>query len=239
MLPPTALSLEPRPWRDGSHEDRSRRTGLLAVKCGMTCDWTEWGERLPLTVLWIDDCQARALPLRRGRSALGLRLEACVRSSFISCPRGAGGASQDGGEGGLQLGAGWRRQQEGEAGAAGAAAPQTLRAPPSRCARGTPPRRPGLTRPRRLSPQLSSPERGHYKAASLPYKRVLREFRVSLDALLPVGTTLSAAHFAAGQEVDIAGTTRGHGFAGVMKRRATLAAPLAPGPPTPPGGARL
>ena len=111
--------------------------------------------------------------------------------------------------------------------------------PPRRCARGTPPRRPGLTRPRRLSPQLSSPERGHYKAASLPYKRVLREFRVSLDALLPVGTTLSAAHFAAGQEVDIAGTTRGHGFAGVMKRRATLAAPLAPGPPTPPGGARL
>ena len=54
-LPRTALTLEPR-----ERQPRSRRSGLLAVKCGMTCDWTQWGERLPLTVLWIDDCQARS-----------------------------------------------------------------------------------------------------------------------------------------------------------------------------------
>jgi large subunit ribosomal protein L3 len=32
-----------------------RRTGALAVKAGMTCDWDAHGVRLPLTVLWLDD----------------------------------------------------------------------------------------------------------------------------------------------------------------------------------------
>jgi large subunit ribosomal protein L3 len=46
----------------------------------------------------------------------------------------------------------------------------------------------------------------------------LVEFRVSADALLEVGAELSAAHFLAGQFVDVTGTTIGKGFAGVMKR---------------------
>jgi hypothetical protein len=36
-----------------------RRSGLIAVKVGMTQDWDHWGVRTPLTVLWVDDCQAR------------------------------------------------------------------------------------------------------------------------------------------------------------------------------------
>jgi hypothetical protein len=57
VLPPEATETPVAPRARG---DASLRTGILAIKCGMTCDWTAWGERLPLTVLWMDDCQARA-----------------------------------------------------------------------------------------------------------------------------------------------------------------------------------
>jgi large subunit ribosomal protein L3 len=60
--------------------------------------------------------------------------------------------------------------------------------------------------------------RGHFAAAKVePAKRMV-EFRVSPDAMLEVGTELSAEHFVAGQYVDITGTTIGKGFAGAMKR---------------------
>jgi large subunit ribosomal protein L3 len=39
----------------------------------------------------------------------------------------------------------------------------------------------------------------------VPLKRRCREFKVTPDALLPVGTPLTAAHFAPGQYVDIQG----------------------------------
>jgi len=45
------------------------------------------------------------------------------------------------------------------------------------------------------------------------------EFRLDgEDGLLPVGTTISAEHFVAGQKVDITGHTQGKGFQGGMKR---------------------
>jgi large subunit ribosomal protein L3 len=44
------------------------------------------------------------------------------------------------------------------------------------------------------------------------------EFRVDADGLLEPGAVLSAAHFIAGQRVDICGTTKGKSFAGAMKR---------------------
>jgi len=60
--------------------------------------------------------------------------------------------------------------------------------------------------------------RGHFAKAKVEPKRKLAEFRVSEDAILPVGAELSAEHFIAGQCVDVVGTSIGKGFAGGMKR---------------------
>ena len=66
--------------------------------------------------------------------------------------------------------------------------------------------------------RVSKPMRGHFAKAKVEPKRRLAEFRVSNDALLEVGQELSAAHFVAGQHVDVTGTSIGKGFAGAMKR---------------------
>jgi large subunit ribosomal protein L3 len=65
---------------------------------------------------------------------------------------------------------------------------------------------------------VSQPNKGHYAKAKVEPKAKLVEFRVDADATLEPGATLSAAHFVAGQIVDISGTTKGKGFAGAMKR---------------------
>ena len=65
----------------------------------------------------------------------------------------------------------------------------------------------------------SKPVRGHFAKAEVEPKARVVEFRVDDDdALLPVGSTLIAGHFVAGQMVDITGQTQGKGFAGAMKR---------------------
>ena len=65
---------------------------------------------------------------------------------------------------------------------------------------------------------VSQPNRGHFAKAKVEPKARLVEFRVAPDALLEPGATLSAAHFAVGQSVDVCGSTQGKGFAGGMKR---------------------
>ncbi len=55
------------------------------------------------------------------------------------------------------------------------------------------------------------------KAGVKPYRKVV-EFRVSDDCVIPVGTTLSADHFIAGQFIDVQSTSKGKGFQGAMKR---------------------
>ncbi|NBB70295.1 MAG: 50S ribosomal protein L3 [Alphaproteobacteria bacterium] len=65
---------------------------------------------------------------------------------------------------------------------------------------------------------VTKPMRGHFAKAKVEPKRVLREFRVADDAVVAPGTRLSAAHFVAGQRLDVAATSVGKGFAGSMKR---------------------
>jgi large subunit ribosomal protein L3 len=65
---------------------------------------------------------------------------------------------------------------------------------------------------------VSQPNKGHYARVKVEPKKKLVEFRVTPDALLESGQTLSAAHFVVGQKVDVCGTSKGKGFAGGMKR---------------------
>jgi large subunit ribosomal protein L3 len=65
---------------------------------------------------------------------------------------------------------------------------------------------------------VSKPNKGHFAKAKVEPKAKLAEFRVAADAVLEPGATLSAAHFLVGQRVDVAGTSKGKSFAGVMKR---------------------
>ncbi|MGG7517994.1 50S ribosomal protein L3 [Allorhizobium undicola] len=60
--------------------------------------------------------------------------------------------------------------------------------------------------------------RGNFAAANVEPKAKLVEFRVSEENLIDVGAQITAGHFAAGQLVDVTGTTIGKGFAGAMKR---------------------
>ncbi len=65
---------------------------------------------------------------------------------------------------------------------------------------------------------VTQPMRGHFAKAKVEPKAKLVEFRVSEDALVAVGAEITAAHFVAGQYVDVIGTSIGKGFAGGMKR---------------------
>lgn len=66
---------------------------------------------------------------------------------------------------------------------------------------------------------VNKPQREHFAKAEVGLKQKVAEFRLdSEEALLPVGSTISAEHFVAGQMVDVTGHTQGKGFAGAMKR---------------------
>ncbi|MGA8380163.1 MAG: 50S ribosomal protein L3 [Stellaceae bacterium] len=65
---------------------------------------------------------------------------------------------------------------------------------------------------------VSKAQRGHFAKAQVEPKARLAEFRVPEDAVVAVGAELTAAHFVAGQRVDVVGISIGKGFAGGMKR---------------------
>ena len=65
---------------------------------------------------------------------------------------------------------------------------------------------------------VSKAERGRFAVAKVEPKRTIAEFRVSDDAMIPVGAEITADHFLVGQFVDVTGTSIGKGFAGGMKR---------------------
>jgi large subunit ribosomal protein L3 len=65
---------------------------------------------------------------------------------------------------------------------------------------------------------VTKAERGNFAVAKVEPKRKVAEFRVTEDAMIPVGAEITADHFGPGQFVDVTGTSIGKGFAGGMKR---------------------
>lgn len=65
---------------------------------------------------------------------------------------------------------------------------------------------------------LTKPMRGYFAKAEVEPKVRLREFRVSDETAMTIGQAVGADLFAAGQFIDVTGTSIGKGFAGSMKR---------------------
>jgi large subunit ribosomal protein L3 len=78
--------------------------------------------------------------------------------------------------------------------------------------------------------RFTRPVLGQFKKRNLPPARHLREFRLDDDGGFEVGQKLDASLFAAGEFVDVEGTTKGRGFQGVIKRHGFKAGHASHGP---------
>ena len=65
---------------------------------------------------------------------------------------------------------------------------------------------------------MTKAEIGHFKKAGVENKKHLKEFRLADAASMNVGDAITVDTFAAGEKVDITGTSKGHGYSGVVKR---------------------
>jgi large subunit ribosomal protein L3 len=66
--------------------------------------------------------------------------------------------------------------------------------------------------------KVTKPQAGHFSKAGVTPRRHVVEIRTANAADYTVGQELTPEVFAAGDEVDVTGTSKGKGYAGVMKR---------------------
>ena len=66
--------------------------------------------------------------------------------------------------------------------------------------------------------RVNKPMQGHFAKTDVAPKKVLKEFRFDDCATLNVGDIVKADTFAAGDKVDVIGTSKGKGTAGAIKR---------------------
>jgi large subunit ribosomal protein L3 len=77
-----------------------------------------------------------------------------------------------------------------------------------------------VTYGKRRANRVNKAQAGHLAKAGVEAGELLREFHVGAEeaAKLKVGEVVSASTFEVGQFVDVTGTTKGRGFAGVISR---------------------
>ena len=66
--------------------------------------------------------------------------------------------------------------------------------------------------------KVNKPMKGHFAKNDVAPKKVLREFRLDDMSAVNVGDVIKADVFAEGDKVDVRGTSKGKGYAGVIKR---------------------
>lgn len=66
--------------------------------------------------------------------------------------------------------------------------------------------------------KVNKPESGHFAKAGVTPRRHLVEIRTADASSYTVGQELAVDTFAAGEAIDVTGTSKGKGFAGTMKR---------------------
>ena len=66
--------------------------------------------------------------------------------------------------------------------------------------------------------KLTKPMKGHFEKANVAPKKTLKEFRFDDCTAYTVGDIVKADTFEAGMKVDVTGTSKGKGYAGVIKR---------------------
>lgn len=66
--------------------------------------------------------------------------------------------------------------------------------------------------------RVNKPEAGHFKKANVTARKYLRELRFANCASYTLGQELTCDLFTQGDKVDVTGTSKGHGFSGVVQR---------------------
>ena len=77
--------------------------------------------------------------------------------------------------------------------------------------------------------KMNKPMKGHFDKAKVAYKKNLKEFRLDDISSFNVGDVIKSDIFAAGEKVDVTGTSKGHGYAGTVKRWGTHRGPMSHG----------
>ena len=77
--------------------------------------------------------------------------------------------------------------------------------------------------------KINKPEKGHFAKSKLTPKKHLREFRLDDISSYKIGDEVKADIFAAGEKIDVQGTSKGKGFQGVIKRHGQSRGPMGHG----------